>query len=189
MSEQKRLSHEFDPDTLRKIVAESITSDLPPAGFDPLAASQDELKELGFPTRPDPVRQRAAYRFWRTMFARPMQFEAFRFEIVAPAETRRRRFFSANCRGDKRASTGPEPISNPGMARSFQRFGGSFRFRHQTCRLVEGLATSIAVQHGSVSTGSVGISDRLFRKLARHRISTRSRVSRQSRFQHGGSGG
>ena len=93
MSEQKRLSHEFDPDTLRKIVAESITSDLPPAGFDPLAASQDELKELGFPTRPDPVRQRAAYRFWRTMFARPMQFEAFRFEIVAPAETRRRRFF------------------------------------------------------------------------------------------------
>src|SRR5262245_14447287 len=93
MSDQNGLGQEFDPDTLRKIVTGSTRSKLPPSGFDPLAASQEELKELGFPMRPDPVLRRAAYEFWRTMFARPMQFEAFRFEIVVPAEKRRRIFF------------------------------------------------------------------------------------------------
>jgi len=93
MSDEKGLSREFDPDILRKIVAGSITSDLPRAGFDPMAASQEELKELGFPTRPDPALQKAAYAFWRTMFTWPMQFEAFQFEIVALAKTERRSFF------------------------------------------------------------------------------------------------
>jgi hypothetical protein len=92
MSDQNGLGRKFDPDTLQKIVAKSTKSKLPPSGFDPLAASQEELKELGFPMRPDPVLRRAAYEFWRTMFARPMQFEAFRFE-VRPAEKRHRIFF------------------------------------------------------------------------------------------------
>lgn len=35
----------------------------PPAGFDPLRASQDELETYGFPPRPSPV-YRTAYAFW-----------------------------------------------------------------------------------------------------------------------------
>jgi Peptidase A4 family len=92
MSDQKGPGREIDVDTLRKIVGDSITSDLPPAGFDPLAASQEELKMFGFPKRPDPVLQPAEYAFWQEMFAPPVEFEAFDFNVLPVFTTRSRGF-------------------------------------------------------------------------------------------------
>jgi hypothetical protein len=94
MSLQGAPRQEIDSDRLREIVRKSITSDLPPAGFDPLTASQNELQKLGFPMRPDPARRPAAYAAWRTMFAGPVVFEAFDFVIANFRTTARRAFFA-----------------------------------------------------------------------------------------------
>ncbi|MFB9264943.1 G1 family glutamic endopeptidase [Bradyrhizobium erythrophlei] len=83
----------FDPERLKKIVTDSTRSVRPPPGFDPLKAPQEELKTLGFPKRPDPALQPAEYAFWQEMFAPPVQFEAFDFEVLPPVPTLRRRFF------------------------------------------------------------------------------------------------
>jgi Peptidase A4 family len=93
MSDKEGLSPKLDLERLIKIVSASITSALPPAGFDPLEASQEELEKLGFPTRPDPARQPAEYAFWQEMFARPLEFEAFDFEILPLITTQSRGFF------------------------------------------------------------------------------------------------
>src|SRR5271170_7169863 len=82
-----------DRDTLAKIVRESITSSLPPAGFDPLAISEEALLELGFPARPNPDREPAEYAFWRKLFAPPLAFEAFDFSILPLFTTQDRAFF------------------------------------------------------------------------------------------------
>lgn len=46
------------------------TSDLPPAGFDPLHASADDLKRYGYPRRPDPLDEPRAHAMWVTAFRR-----------------------------------------------------------------------------------------------------------------------
>jgi hypothetical protein len=94
MSNQEGQSPTLDLEGLKRIVKASITSALPPAGFDPLGASQEELKKLGFPKRPSRALQPAEYAFWQEMFAQPQEFEAFDFEILPPVTTRGRGFFA-----------------------------------------------------------------------------------------------
>jgi hypothetical protein len=43
----------------------------PPAGFDPLTASNNELKRYGFPPRPDAQKAPQAYRHWRALVSVP----------------------------------------------------------------------------------------------------------------------
>jgi hypothetical protein len=93
MSYEEGLSPKLDLDTLIKIVTASITSALPPAGFDPLTASEDELLKLGFPKRPNPALWPAEYAFWQEMFAPPLEFEAFDFKILPLVTTQSRAFF------------------------------------------------------------------------------------------------
>jgi Peptidase A4 family len=92
MSDEQGQSPRSDLERLKKIVRDSTTSALPPGGFDPLEASQEELTKLKFPKRPNPERQPAAYAFWREMFARPLEFEAFDFDIL-PLIVQSRGFF------------------------------------------------------------------------------------------------
>src|SRR5215468_2491276 len=92
MSDEQGQSPGFDLERLKKIVGDSTTSVLPPAGFDPLEASQEELARLKFPKRPNPERQPAEHAFWREMFARPLEFEAFDFDIL-PLIVQSRGFF------------------------------------------------------------------------------------------------
>ena len=94
MNKREGKSLTLDLERLKKIVGGSTTSGLPPTGFHPLEASQEELKRLGFPKRPDPALQPAEYAFWREMFARSVQFEAFDFDVFPVDTTRSRRFFS-----------------------------------------------------------------------------------------------
>jgi Peptidase A4 family len=83
----------LNQDILINIIRASITSVLPPRGFDPLAASQEELRELGFPARPNPALRPAEYAFWQEMFARPLEFEAFDFDFLPLFTTQSRGFF------------------------------------------------------------------------------------------------
>jgi hypothetical protein len=82
----------LDLDALKKIVRESITSHVPPVGFDPLTAPQEVLMELGFPRRPDRALRRAEYAFWQEMFAPKPIFQAFDFDILPFAATQKRAF-------------------------------------------------------------------------------------------------
>jgi hypothetical protein len=82
MSYQEGLGPTLDLERLRKIVGESITSLLPPAGFDPMTAPATELLKLGFPSRPHPEFQPAEYAFWQDMFAPPLEFKTFAFDIL-----------------------------------------------------------------------------------------------------------
>src|SRR4030081_969781 len=82
----------LDLDALKKIVRESITSHVPPVGFDPLTAPQEVLMELGFPRRPDRALRRAEYAFWQEMFAPKPIFQAFDFDILPLAATQKRAF-------------------------------------------------------------------------------------------------
>jgi hypothetical protein len=93
MNHKEGLGPKIDLELLKKIVGKSITSHLPPAGFDPLAASEEELLKLGFPKRPNPRLQPAEHAFWREMFASPVQFEAFSFDILPLLTTQSRGFF------------------------------------------------------------------------------------------------
>ncbi len=43
----------------------------PPAGFDPLTASDKELTRYGFPPRPDPEKAPEAYAHWRKLVSVP----------------------------------------------------------------------------------------------------------------------
>jgi hypothetical protein len=92
MTYRETLVPTLDIGVLTKLVADSVTSKLPPTGFDPLAASQKELLDLGFPKRPNPALQPAEYAFWQEMFARPLEFEAFRFNILPFSTTLSRAF-------------------------------------------------------------------------------------------------
>jgi hypothetical protein len=44
----------------------------PPAEFDPLLATPEELKRYGIPPKPDPAQRPALYRFWQEMFSRQL---------------------------------------------------------------------------------------------------------------------
>lgn len=72
----------FDHDRLMKIIKDSVTSTLPPEGFDPLSASDADLEKFGFPSRPQPALQPAEFAFWQQMFAPPLEFEPFKFDIL-----------------------------------------------------------------------------------------------------------
>jgi hypothetical protein len=48
-----------------------VTYPQPPAGFDPLTASDKELKRYGFPPRPDAHKAPEAYRHWRALVSVP----------------------------------------------------------------------------------------------------------------------
>ena len=60
-------------------VPESATAAVPnvvvyppaPAGFDPLTASDNDLKRYGFPPRPDAQKAPQAYRHWRALVSVP----------------------------------------------------------------------------------------------------------------------
>ncbi|MGX1105736.1 MULTISPECIES: A4/G1 family peptidase [Bradyrhizobium] len=84
MSNQDGQSPTYDVEGATKVIKDSTTSVLPPTGFRTLVASQDELKALGFPRRPDPARQPAEYAFWQKMFSPTVAFEAFDFQVLSP---------------------------------------------------------------------------------------------------------
>lgn len=93
MTREKASHPRIDVDALRKLIGASITSTPPSGEFDPVAASQEDLKKFGFPVRPDPTLQPTEYAFWQRMFAKPLAFEAFDFEILPPVATQGRGFF------------------------------------------------------------------------------------------------
>jgi hypothetical protein len=93
MTKREGQSPTVDLERLTKIVRDSTTSVLPPTGFRPLQASPEELKKLGFPKRPDPKLQPVEYAFWQEMFAPPVEFEAFDFEILPLLKKRSSRAF------------------------------------------------------------------------------------------------
>src|SRR5882762_694829 len=93
MSHTETIASEFDLDILKKLVADSITSSLPPVGFDPMTAPQTELLKLGFPSRPHPEFQPAEYAVWQDMFAPPLEFTAFAFDILPDFTAQSRGFF------------------------------------------------------------------------------------------------
>ena len=72
----------LDIDRMKKFVADSTRSAPPPAGFDPMTASQAQLLALGFPSRPDAGLQPAEYAIWQDMFAAPLVFTDFAFDIL-----------------------------------------------------------------------------------------------------------
>jgi Peptidase A4 family len=92
MSKDTRSKLALDPGTLEKIVGDTITSSVPPTGFDPLTAPEEELLNLGFPKRPDPALQPAEFEFWQEMFAPSLQFEKFAFDIPPDVATESRSF-------------------------------------------------------------------------------------------------
>src|SRR5579859_7191037 len=59
------------------------TFPLPPKGFDPLAASAEELERHGFPRRPDHVKMPHAAAKWVKAFRRYPEFEHIRPEFKA----------------------------------------------------------------------------------------------------------
>jgi hypothetical protein len=93
MSKREGQSPPIDLERLKKIVGDSTKSALPPATFRPLEASQEELKKFSFPKRPDPALQPAEYAFWQEMFASPLEFEVFDFEILPLFDIQSRGFF------------------------------------------------------------------------------------------------
>jgi hypothetical protein len=92
MSYKQGLHPRFDLGALRQIVKASVKSTPPPAGFDPLTASQDDLKKFAFPVRPDRKRQPAEYAFWQRMFAEQLAFQEFDFDLFPPIVTQARGF-------------------------------------------------------------------------------------------------
>jgi hypothetical protein len=53
------------------VAAGQVTSSRPPAGFDPLTASDDELQRYGFPPRPDAKKAPEAYTQWQKLVVVP----------------------------------------------------------------------------------------------------------------------
>jgi hypothetical protein len=53
------------------VAAGQTSSPRPPAGFDPLTASDNELKRYGFPPRPNAKRAPEAYKQWRKLVLVP----------------------------------------------------------------------------------------------------------------------
>jgi hypothetical protein len=54
----------------------------PPAGFDPVRASDRELLAHGYPARPDQQRQPELHQHWTAMLSRPMTVITPRFEVM-----------------------------------------------------------------------------------------------------------
>src|SRR5439155_18242226 len=54
----------------------------PPASFDPLSATADELEEFGLPRRPDPHRYEAAYGVWQRMMSQPLEIVPATFPVL-----------------------------------------------------------------------------------------------------------
>ncbi|WP_271587639.1 G1 family glutamic endopeptidase [Bradyrhizobium sp. CCBAU 53415] len=78
----KQMQPKLDLGILTKLVGDSITSSLPPTGFNPLTAPQKDLAVLGFPRRPNPALQPAEYAVWEKMFDPPFYFEQLKFSIL-----------------------------------------------------------------------------------------------------------
>jgi hypothetical protein len=57
------------PDDRREIFGGLPDAPLPPAGFDPLTASPDELKYYWLPAKPDPAHQPELYEHWSEMMS------------------------------------------------------------------------------------------------------------------------
>jgi hypothetical protein len=93
MRHTETIAPTLDLDLVKKLVGESTTSSPPPAGFDPMTAPQAELLALGFPSRPDPGFQPAEYAIWQDMFAAPLEFSDFAFDILPSFITQSRGFF------------------------------------------------------------------------------------------------
>jgi hypothetical protein len=93
MRHPETIAPTLDLDLVKKLVGESTTSTPPPAGFDPMTAPQAELLALGFPSRPDPGFQPAEYAIWQDMFAAPLEFSDFAFDILPSFIAQSRGFF------------------------------------------------------------------------------------------------
>jgi len=92
MSYEQGARPKFDIEVLRKIVKASVKSTPPPPGFDPLTASQADLKQFAFPVRPDRKLQPAEYAFWQKMFAEQLAFQEFDFDLFTSVVTQARGF-------------------------------------------------------------------------------------------------
>ena len=95
MSYEQGLRPSIDLGALRQIVKASVKSTPPPAGFDPLTASQDDLKKFAFPVRPDRRLQPTEYAFWRKMFDGQLAFEEFDFDLFPAYRDSGARIFRA----------------------------------------------------------------------------------------------
>ncbi|MBR0740928.1 hypothetical protein JQ581_28740 [Bradyrhizobium liaoningense] len=141
MSEQTGPLHPIDAGIFRKIVEDSINSHLPPAGFDSLAASQEELRRLGFPRRPDAALRPAAYAAWRTMFAGPMEFSEFRLDIGPPARPVPRRILFDRSTPRQKSLNWSGAYLTPRDATVFKEVWGKFQV--PTPQLPHGAAANV----------------------------------------------
>jgi hypothetical protein len=78
---------EFERDLERHLEELMETTDLfplPGPDFDPLAASDEEIKHYGLPEKPDKKLEPARYAFWYEMFSPPLKFQELRFLAGGP---------------------------------------------------------------------------------------------------------
>jgi hypothetical protein len=54
----------------------------PPAGFEPLKATNDELIAAGLPRRPDPEKQPGLYAKWTAVLSRSITFVPTKFDLI-----------------------------------------------------------------------------------------------------------
>jgi hypothetical protein len=54
----------------------------PPAGFDPLKATNEELIKVGIPPRPDPKTQPGLYAKWNAVMSRPLTQVPSKFSLI-----------------------------------------------------------------------------------------------------------
>jgi len=164
MSHTETIASEFDLDILKKLVADSITSSLPPVGFDPMTAPQTELLKLGFPSRPHPEFQPAEYAVWQDIFAPPLEFRAFAFDIL-PDFTAQSGILRAAARDGNPVPTGRVPTSRRATATVVpDDLGQVARSHAHSCPPAAWPPTSTAAQHGSASMGSAGTTGRRCRR-------------------------
>ena len=177
------------PRTLRRKSGIRQRAASPPRGFRPLSASQAELKKLGFPKRPDPALQPAEYAFWQEMFAPPLEFEAFDFEILPLFTTRSRRILPQLPRRQTSLNWSGAYIT-PRDGTVFSSMWAKFQV--PTPNPPSGGAAGEQVSQLHVDRFRWAASVLQLdppADSARHRISTRARAFRQGHSSRGGNGG
>jgi hypothetical protein len=68
--------------TVLKILEKGIEMNFPPAGFDPISASLEELMQYHLPPRPDPARTPRALANWLRVMSQPLSFPDNKLQIA-----------------------------------------------------------------------------------------------------------
>jgi hypothetical protein len=82
MSQKPLPDRETRLDVSKKLIAGARIPKAPPAGFNPLEASSDELKSYGLPSKPDATADPQRYAKWAKHLSKPLNFVAPTFKIV-----------------------------------------------------------------------------------------------------------